>query len=491
MRTFPMFLKTSNRRIVIVGGEEQAAQKCRLALKTDAEIIVAGAALEPELASLAEEGRIARVVGPIAPTLFENAALVFIATGCRGADASYAALAKAAGAIVNVVDAPDLCDAFTPSIVDRDPLVVAIGSEGAAPVLARHIKTRIEEMLEPRLGQLVALAGRLRPAVAMRVPTEKRRAFWKWVFGSAPRLAHASGSEREAARLIKDAIAAGGAADGRSVGGFVSLVGAGPGAKDLITLRGVQRLQEADIVFYDRLVDEGVLELARRDAERVYVGKTPGAADWPQERINALIVAAAQRGRRVVRLKCGDPGVFARGAEEAAALDAAGVTWEIVPGVTAASSAAAALGGFLTARGETDTLVLSTGKACVDGVAPQWSRYLHEGATLALYMAVGAAERIQESFLSDGLSAQLPVDIASKAGGPDVKTVRTTLGAMADAIAAHDIENPAIIMIRRPKTRAAQSARALSLVRGGLVSARATTGRTAVAQTACGRAKCH
>lgn len=452
MKTFPMFLKTSGRSIVIVGGREQAAQKCRLALKTDAQIVVAAPSLEPELAALAAEGRIRHQAGPISTALFDGAALVFSATGCRGADAAAADLAKMSGAVVNVVDAPELCDAFTPSIVDRDPLVVAIGTEGAAPVLARQIKTRVEEMLEPRLGNLVALAGRLRDTVAMRLSATKRRAFWRWVFNDAPRAAHARGGEREAAKLIKEAIAAGGAPDASTSTGFVSLVGAGPGARDLITLRGVQRLQEADVIFYDRLVDADVLELARRDAERVYVGKTPGASDWPQERINALIVAAGRRGQRVVRLKCGDPGIFARGAEEAAALDAAGVPWEIVPGVTAASAAAATIGGFLTERGQTDALVLATGASCVEGGAPALHRYLNEGATLALYMAVGASGRIRDELLAAGLSADLPVDIVSRAGGAHAASTRTTLGAMASTIVAEAIENPAIILIRRAKS---------------------------------------
>lgn len=455
MKTFPMFLRTSGRRIVIVGGGEQAAQKCRLALKTDAAIILAADALDPELAGLVESGRIAQHRGPVAPTLFEDAALVFVATGCRGADAALADLAKRAGVVVNVVDAPDLCDAFTPSIVDRDPLVVAIGTEGAAPVLARQVKTRLEEMLEPRLGDLVALAGRLRDAAAMRLSAPKRRSLWRWAFSGAPRQLHGRGQEREAAKLLKHAIETGGAPDDQQQGGFVSLIGAGPGARDLITLRGVQRLQEADVIFYDRLVDADVLELARRDAERVYVGKTPGTADWPQAQINALIVAAAQRGQRVVRLKCGDPGIFARGAEEAEALDAAEIPWEIVPGVTAASAAAAELGGFLTERGAIDTLVLSTGQSRRGGETPNWAAYLQEGATLALYMAVGAAATIQDQLLGAGMPGALKVEVVRRAGSPEARRLTTSLERMAADIAAADMAHPAIILIRRPQQKAA------------------------------------
>ena len=367
-----MFLRMAGRRVVIAGGGEQAAQKCRLMLKTEAEIVVAAPELDEELAALALEGRIVWNREAATPSLFAETALAFIATGCPGADRALHSLAREAGATVNVVDAPDLCDAITPSIVDRDPVVVAIGTEGTAPVLARGIKTRVEEMLEPRLGDLAALAGRMRGAVARNVPRKKRRDFWLWVFSGKPRRDHAKGAEREAAETVKRAITAGGVPETRCEG-FVSLVGAGPGGRDLITLRGAQRLQEADIVFYDRLVDPGVLEYARRDAERVYVGKASGAHAWPQERINGVVVAAAQRGRRVVRLKSGDPRGFGRGRGEVDALKAAGIGYEVVPGVAAAYAAAAAAGDLPTERGSTDTLVLSSG-ACRSGEAhPDWA----------------------------------------------------------------------------------------------------------------------
>ncbi len=334
MKTFPMFLTTTGRRIVICGGGEQAAQKSRLTLKTDARIEVTALELDPELAGLVAEGRIIWRQGPITPTLFEDTALAFIATGCPGTDAALHALAKEAGALVNVVDQPTLCDAITPSIVDRDPLVVAIGTEGAAPVLARQIKTRLEEMLEPRLGELVALAAHLRDAVAMRLTPGMRRALWRWAFDGPPRRAHAAGGEREAAKLIKDAIDAGGPPDRRE--GFVSLIGVGPGPRDLITLRAVQRLQEADVIYYDNSVDPDVLELARRDAARVFTGENNGTARWPADKIAAHIIAAAKRGEQVAVLKNGDP-TYA-GVQ---ALTQAGVAWEIVPGLIADKSRAA------------------------------------------------------------------------------------------------------------------------------------------------------
>ena len=457
MKTFPMFLRLDGRRVVIAGGGEQAAQKTRLMLKTEAEIVVAAEELDPELAALAARGRIQQDAGPVSAETFRGAALAFIATGDAERDAAYAGFARAAGVIANVVDAPDLCDAYTPSLVDRDPVVVAIGTEGTAPVLARQIKTRVEEMLEPRLGDLAALAGRLRDQVAEKISPARRRAFWGWVFSDAPRRLHARGAERDAARLLKEAIAAGGIG-AESAAGFVSLVGAGPGSRDLVTLRGVLRLQEADIIFYDRLVDPGLLELARRDAERVYVGKEVGFPAWPQERINGVIVAAAREGKRVVRLKSGDPGIFGRGAEEATALDAAGIGWEIVPGVTSASAASAALGGFLTERGVTDTVVITTGQTR-DGVAQgDWASQLRPGTTLALYMAVANAGRIQADMLAQGLPGDLPVDVVCRAAAPDQEILHTRLDRMAPEIAAAGIANPAILLLRHPKNHRAAPA---------------------------------
>ncbi|MEM6904929.1 MAG: siroheme synthase CysG [Pseudomonadota bacterium] len=458
MRTFPMFLSVANRRIVILGGGEQAAQKCRLALKTEAEIVVSATALEPELVDLAEQGRIRWVPGPVTLDLFQNAALCFVATGCRGADAALHGVAKAAGVVVNVVDAPDLCDAITPSIVDRDPVVVAIGTEGTAPVLARQIKTTVEQMLEPRLGELAALAGKLRARVAARVAPAARRAFWAWVFKGEPRRLHAAGDTDACAHLLTAAIETGRAPGDRDAG-FVSLVGAGPGSADLITLRGVQRLQEADVIFYDRLVDLRVLELARRDAERVYVGKTPATPDWPQDRINALLVMAARQGQRVVRLKCGDPGIFARGAEEARALEAAGISWEVVPGVTAATAAAAAADGFLTERGETETLVLTTGRLRDGAGAPDWAANLRAGTTMAIYMGAGSAPQIAANLLAAGHSAALSVEIVSKAGMPDQRILQTRLDRMAQEVAAAGDLAPAMILVRSPAQAVAKVSR--------------------------------
>lgn len=455
MKAFPMFIRTTGRRVVIVGGAEQAAQKARLLLKTDAALVLVAPTLEDELQALVQDGRATHATD-LSAQLFTGAAMAFIGTGCPGLDAAAHALAKAAHCPVNVVDQPELCDMTTPAIVDRDPIVVAIGSEGTAPVLTRDIKTRLEQMLPQTLGGLAALAGRLRPSVERRVPRARRRAFWAWAFKGAPRHAWARGQERDVARTLKSAIEAGGPPEQDSAG-QISLVGAGPGARDLLTLRAVERLQEADVIFYDRLVDAEVLELARRDAERVFVGKHVGAHAWPQDRINHMIVAAARKGQRVVRLKSGDPGIFGRATEELDAARAAGVAVELVPGVTAASAAGAMLGRSLTERNVADTLVLTTGTGCASDPAPDSTRHSGPGTTTAFYMGVRHARRLACDLMQKGLPANAPVDIACDISKPGERHIATTLGTLAETLDRNHVTGCAVMLVTWPKPCAERS----------------------------------
>lgn len=311
MKFFPMFLRMADRDVMIVGGGETAAQKARLMLKTEARISFIAEALEPELQALVAEGKARHITDEITEALFDGAALVFVCTEDEARDVEIHAVVRRAGALVNVVDRPDLCEANTPSLVDRDPLVVAIGTEGAAPVLARQIKTRLEELLEPRLGDLVAFGGRMRDTVAAEVPHEKRRSFWRWVYHETPRRLFARGSERAAFEAIKAAIKSGGAPD-QGDAGHVALVPVGGFDPDLLTLRAVQRLQEADLVICADAEFAPMLELARRDAERVIVGRDYGTEDWLLSDQRGVAMRAYDKGQRVVWL------VARRDAERAA-----------------------------------------------------------------------------------------------------------------------------------------------------------------------------
>lgn len=231
----------------------------------------------------------------------------------------------------------------------------------------------------------------------------------------------------------------------------VALVGAGPGSADLMTLRGAQRLQQAEIIFYDRLVDPNLLDLADPAAERIFVGKAPGHHSWTQGQINDALVQAAQQGKRVLRLKCGDPGIFARGAEEAQALSAAGLEFEIIPGVTAASACAAHAGMFMTERGVVDTLVLTTATSQQQGLAPDWLKYLHSGARIAIYMGIHVAPRILAEIKASGLGREIEVAIVSRLGQPTVQALTGRGDELMQMIETHDVQNPAIIFLTLPK----------------------------------------
>ncbi|WP_138470260.1 siroheme synthase CysG [Poseidonocella sp. HB161398] len=451
MKNFPMFLRMDGRRVVICGTGAEAARKARLVMKTEAELVILGRDPDPELAAAIAAGRALHHPELRADT-FDGAVLAFLATGCEAEDARLKAEARRAGAVVNVIDRPDMCDAFTPSIVDRDPVVVAIGTEGTAPVLGRAIRSEVERMLSPRLGGFAALAGRLRGAVAARIPQEERRGFWQWAFWGAPFQAHEAGRESAAADMLKAALETGERPEAK---GHISLVGAGPGARDLLTLRAMRRLEEADVIFYDRLVEPEVLELARRDAERVYVGKEVGRHAWPQEMIDRVIVAEARKGRRVVRLKSGDPSIFGRAREEIEAARAAGIEVEIVPGITAASAAAAALLQPLTERGETDSFVVTTGVCRPGDAAPERTQLARPGTSMAVYMGVEKAGRIQAELIAAGAPADCPVDIVSAASTLRERHAAATLGTLEETIRREAIASPAILFLRHPKSLAA------------------------------------
>jgi uroporphyrin-III C-methyltransferase/precorrin-2 dehydrogenase/sirohydrochlorin ferrochelatase len=232
----------------------------------------------------------------------------------------------------------------------------------------------------------------------------------------------------------------------------VSLVGAGPGCADLLTLRGAQRLQSADIIFYDRLIDTGILDLAPKQATRIYVGKSPGHHVWPQQKISKALVQAALQGKRVVRLKCGDPGVFARGAEEADALRTAGLAFEIIPGVTAASACAAHVGMFMTERGVVDTLVLTTATSEENKLSPDWTQYLHRGSRNAIYMGVNAAPRISDQISMFEFHTEIQVTIVSKFGDPDARSFNCRGSELAEIFVSNDIQNPAVIFLTLAKS---------------------------------------
>lgn len=453
MDHFPVFLNVSRRRIVVAGGGAAALAKLRLLLKTRADLAVFAADPLPEVAGFAAAGQIALVPRAFGPGDAAGAALVYAAAENAAEDAWIAAIARAEGALVNVIDNLEASDFITPAIVDRDPVVVAIGTEGAAPVLARALKAEMEERLSPATGALARAGKAFRAAAEALPPGRARRAFWAEFYDSTGPRALAAGGEAAVAAALADLLHR--HLNATPAPGRVDLVGAGPGDPDLLTLKARRALDRADVVIHDRLVAPEILELARREAVLIDAGKEGFGPSTPQGEINALMVAHAAQGAHVVRLKAGDPGIYGRLDEEIDALSAAGIDWAIVPGITAASAAAASLGQSLTRRGRNGALRFLTGHD-VQGFAEQdWRGLARPGAVAAIYMAKRAARFLQGRLLMHGADPQTPVTVVENASRPDQRVIGCRLTGLPEAVAG--LTGPAVILYGLPP-RAAEAA---------------------------------
>jgi len=428
---FPVFVRVENRAVVIAGGGAEAFAKARLLAQSAARLTVVAEEVEADFALWLAGADVELVRRPMTEDLVKGATLVFAATGDEAADREIVRIARAAGVAVNAVDRPELCDFFTPAIVNRAPVTVAIGTEGAGPVLAQMIRARIEQMLSPSLGALAALAASYRARVERLLPAgSARRAFWNAFFSGRPAKCLEIGDIAEARAAAEALLARRGAQSGH-----VALVGAGPGAQDLLTLRAHRLLMEADVIVHDALVSQAVVAMGRRDALRVAAGKRKGCHSRTQAEINDLLVELAREGRRVVRLKAGDPLVFGRAGEEMAALRRAGISYEVVPGVTAAFAAAADFELPLTLRGVSSSLVFTTGHDLKGDPLPDWARLAIDGATVAVYMGRSNAADVANRLIEAGLSPDTAVAVVENASLPSRRLLHGTL---ADLPSLHD-----------------------------------------------------
>jgi len=448
MRYFPLFADLAGAEVLVVGGGEAAARKVRLLRKARARITVVAESATEELRGLAERGSIAILPRAFLPRDLHGQRLVYAATGDGLRDRAISRAAKANGIPVNVIDAPALSTFITPAIVDRDPVTVAIGTEGAAPVLARQIKSLIETLLPANLGLLARRARDLRQIVARAViDPRRRRRFWERLLSGPFRRAVLCGAQDEAGRILATELEGQRRPSQAAPTGRVTLIGCGPGDPDLLTLRAVQRLQEADVLVVDRLVDAKILEFARRDAERIFVGKAPRGPATSQAEINRRIVREAQAGKAVARLKGGDPFIFGRAAEEMAACQAADIPVEVVPGVTAAHACAARVGLPLTLRERIRQFAVVTG-ASADGQPDlDWPALLAKHAAFAIYMGIGNVPHLRRQLLAAGADAATPVVIVENGTRECERTVATTLADLTDAVAQHAIVSPAVIFV--------------------------------------------
>jgi uroporphyrin-III C-methyltransferase/precorrin-2 dehydrogenase/sirohydrochlorin ferrochelatase len=454
LSVFPAFHKVSDRVVLVVGEGPEAAAKVRLLLETEARIRLVSASPIPDLVALAASHDIDHRPRAFAEEDLAGAVLVFAASSVRERDAEVVAAARARGIPVNAVDIPELCDFYTPAIVNRAPVAVAITSTGVGPVLAQKLRARIEALLHPRLGALAKLAGSFRGAADRLLPKgQVRRRFWAAFFEGRIADAALAGRTSEARRLASRLLADSDSAEH----GFVWLVGAGPGATDLLTLRAHRVLQEADVILHDALVPEAVVAMGRRDARRIDVGKRAGHHRKTQEEINAHLVAEAAAGRRVVRLKAGDPLVFARAGEEMAALRTAGIPFEVVPGVTAALAAAAEAEIPLTLRGAASAIVFATGQNAEGDVLPDWAGLALQGATVAVYMGKSVAAAVAKRLIEAGLDPEVPVAVIENATLPERRFFTGTLADLGTLAGRSDIVGPTMILIGRAAAEGALS----------------------------------
>jgi uroporphyrin-III C-methyltransferase/precorrin-2 dehydrogenase/sirohydrochlorin ferrochelatase len=443
LSVFPAFFRVEGQKTAVFGNGDEAFAKVRLLLNTRARIVAYAERPEADYHAFLIANRIETVRAAFSAEQVEASALVFAATGNDADDRDIVDAARAARIPANAVDQPDYCDFFTPALVNRAPVAVAIGTEGAGPVLAQMIRAQIDQLLSPSLGRLAALATSYRKAVEQRVPRGvSRRVFWRRFFSGPVADAVANGNLPQAHHAADGLL---GAVD--KVAGHVWLVGAGPGAEDLLTLRAQRVMMEADVIVYDALVPQAIVDMGRRDAERLSVGKRKGCHSKSQEEINDLLVDLGSQGKRVVRLKSGDPLVYGRAGEEMAALRAAGITYEVVPGITSAFAAAADFELPLTLRGVASSLVFTTGHDLTGDVLPDWASLAVSGATIAVYMGRTVAASVAERLMQAGIPAETTVAVIENASRGDRRLLHGTLADLPDLQHRDEFTGPVMVII--------------------------------------------
>ncbi|KIC49051.1 siroheme synthase CysG [Tateyamaria sp. ANG-S1] len=444
MNHFPIFLNTAGRRIVLSGGGDAALAKLRLLMKTTAHITVFAPDADDQIKAWAESGKLRLIDRAMEPGDALCAALFYAADEDEAEDKRTAAIAHADGALVNIVD--NLADSqfITPAIVDRDPVTVAIGTEGAAPVLARAIKADLEERLPTSLGTLARIGKAFRKAADALPFGRPRRDFWRdYYFNAGPKAM--SAGEEAVQPALDDLLADHLMRDARK--GHVAFVGAGPGDPELLTLKARKALDEADVVIYDRLISKEILELARREATMIDVGKEAFGPSTPQETINDLIVEHGLKGAQVVRLKSGDATVFGRLDEEIEAVTEAGVEHHIVPGITAASAAVASIGQSLTRRGRNSSVRFLTGHDTRGFADHDWKALAQPGEVAAIYMGKKSARFIQGRLMMHGIDPDTPVTFVENASRADQQILSTTVAEMEPTLTEAGLGGPALTFI--------------------------------------------
>ncbi len=445
MDYFPIFVKLDGQPCLVVGAGEIAARKIELLARAGAVITVIAKQMSAHVSELQTTHALTLQQKTFEPADVLGFKLVVSATDNIVTNQLVAATANAHNILVNVVDSPALCSFIFPAIIDRSPLIVAVSSSGAAPVLARLLRAKIESVLPPAYGRLAQLAEKFRDTVKQQIKTpEQRRIFWENVFqGAVAELVFAGNPQQAEQQLHANLIAE----KDQAPSGEVYLIGAGPGAADLLTFRAVRLMQQADVIVYDRLVSPEIIDLARRDSEKIYVGKQRDQHTLPQDGINTLLADLAKAGKRVVRLKGGDPFIFGRGGEEIETLMQQGINFQVVPGITAASGCATYAGIPLTHRDHAQSCTFVTGHLKNGAINLNWTQLAAPNQTIVVYMGLVGLETICQALIAHGSPKELPIALIQQGTTTQQRVITGTLDTLPARVANEGIKAPTLIII--------------------------------------------
>lgn len=444
MEIFPISLKLQQQPCLIVGGGRIAYRKAVLLAKAGAILHVIAPEIEPDLLTLVQQTQGQYVAAAFKTQVnLRDYRLVIAATNDRAVNQQVFEACEVEKVLVNSVDDPPHCRFMVPAIIDRSPLIISVASNGTSPVLSRQIRTQLETLIPHGMGKLAQFSGKWRATVKQKITNpDKRRIFWEDLYASPLKEQVFNGNEADADQLIEQALQ-----EWKTPKGEVYLVGAGPGDPELLTLKALRLMQQADVVIYDRLVSQPIMDLCRRDAEKIYVGKARSNHSVPQEGINALLVKYASQGKRVCRLKGGDPFIFGRGGEEIQELFDAGITFQVVPGITAASGCSAYAGIPLTHRDYAQSVRFLTGHLKEGSPELPWDELVYENQTLVLYMGLVGLENTCQQLIAHGQRPNMPVALISKGTTPEQKVVVGTLADIASKVSEHHIQAPTLTII--------------------------------------------
>jgi len=448
MEHLPINIDLRGRKVIVTGGITGSARKVGLALRAGAHVEVYARQLGPDFHELVKNPALIHVKERLDSKHINGAALIFAACEEADEDKRIYDMAQEAGILVNVPDKSELCDFIMPAILDRSPLVISVSSAGASPILARVIKAKLETIFPASYGQLATFVGRFRGEVMDKITTgAKRLRFWeKLIDGPVADMALA-GDLRGAEEQMRLELDTATTQDGKPLMGEVYVVGAGPGDPDLLTFKALRLIQRADVVLYDRLIGKGLLNLVRRDAERIYVGKLPKDHIMRQEEITRQLVKLAKQGKRVLRLKGGDPFIFGRGGEEIEMLAEHGVPFQVVPGITAAAGASSYAGIPLTHREHAQACIFVTGHGKAGKVDLDWQALIKPHQTVAIYMGLAQLGNLTSDFIKNGADKDLPVAVIDNGTRRNQRVIIGTLTTIADKVMESAIEGPAVTIV--------------------------------------------